>query len=33
MVEVGLSVRRLMDQNPVEMSPAEAAAIYRGVLH
>ena len=33
MVEVGLSVRRLMDQNPVEVSPAAAAAIYREVLH
>jgi alcohol dehydrogenase class IV len=32
MVEIGLSVRRLMDQNPVEVSAAEAAAIYRGVL-
>ena len=33
MVEVGLSVRRLMDQNPVEVSAEDAAAIYRGVMH
>ena len=33
MVEVGLSVRRLMDQNPVDVSAADAAAIYREVLH
>ena len=32
MVEIGMSVRRLMDPNPVEVTAADAAAIYRGVL-
>ncbi len=32
MVEVGMSVRRLLDPNPVEVTPEHAAAIYREVL-
>jgi alcohol dehydrogenase class IV len=32
MVEVGMSVRRLLDHNPVEVSSEQAAAIYRAVL-
>jgi alcohol dehydrogenase class IV len=32
MVEVGLSIRRLMDHNPVEVKAQDAERIYRGVL-
>lgn len=32
MVEIGMSVRRLLDQNPVEVTAEHVEAIYRGVL-
>ena len=32
MVEIGMSVRRLLHPNPVEVTPQHAAAIYREVL-
>ena len=32
MVEIGMGVRRLLDPNPVEVTPEDAAAIYRQVL-
>lgn len=32
MVELAMTVRRLLDPNPVEVSPADAEAIYRAVL-
>lgn len=33
MVEIGMGVRRLLDPNPVEVTPEDAAAIYRQVLN
>ncbi len=32
MVEIAMTVRRLLDPNPVEVSPEDAAGIYRAVL-
>ena len=32
MVEIAMSMRRLLDPNPVAITPEDAAAIYRGVL-
>ena len=32
MTEIAMAVRRLLDPNPVEVTPEDAARIYRGVL-
>ena len=33
MTEIAMTVRRLLDPNPVEITPEDAERIYRGVLH